>query len=506
MDLPIIILGWAGLGAGCLAFLWFILGNARSWLPRRERPRRCPKCWYDLSHTPGMRCSECGFEARHEKRLHRVRRRWILVPLALAMVSGGWVARGAPHIRERGWVAAVPSTAIILALPLLRIDPVAVSEHLLSSFAIPGGSTTQVPPSYWQDAIVCDFVFHRVMHDRLWKWQELMLESTCDSMQDNPAVYRWERLEYEVMASLRTRAGHVPAWSDPRAEDMRYTVVTRPTWPVGAPIFAVIRAAAASRGDMSYMVEGAPVTSGLAEIEFDGFWGFVCGGVGHWPRPEIWTDDLTPLGRIDSPCRNPKMELIAFEEQSATGCWFVRRFVEFDREIVELPFQVEGGADDILLPRASPEFENALRDGAQCAISRLYGSVDDSWGFRFGVLESEMTEIMRPLQGAPFAFRVSILHEGDVVARGEAWFAASTDREYTREYVIPLEVLNQKAIRSQVGEADPSLTVSIEGHPYVALRNFSAHSYWSGEVTLPIVEVSDQVHEWSDDQLRWMTE
>ena len=38
--------------------------------------RRCPQCWYDLSHTPGMTCGECGRVARSERDLGRYRRRW----------------------------------------------------------------------------------------------------------------------------------------------------------------------------------------------------------------------------------------------------------------------------------------------------------------------------------------------------------------------------------------------------------------------------------------------
>src|SRR5262245_16943278 len=38
--------------------------------PSRGR-RRCPACWYDMSGTDGMTCSECGRVAREEREFFR---------------------------------------------------------------------------------------------------------------------------------------------------------------------------------------------------------------------------------------------------------------------------------------------------------------------------------------------------------------------------------------------------------------------------------------------------
>ncbi len=71
----------AALALGLIA--WCIAGD------RARGRRRCPKCWHDLSATPGLTCSECGFRARAESDLMRTRRR---IRLAAALSLGLFVA------------------------------------------------------------------------------------------------------------------------------------------------------------------------------------------------------------------------------------------------------------------------------------------------------------------------------------------------------------------------------------------------------------------------------
>ena len=57
--------------AGVLAFVAVGVG-AVWWALFRDKARgrrRCPRCWHDLSATPGMTCGECGFAAQADRML-----------------------------------------------------------------------------------------------------------------------------------------------------------------------------------------------------------------------------------------------------------------------------------------------------------------------------------------------------------------------------------------------------------------------------------------------------
>lgn len=97
----------------CLAVTWWgLYGDPGRW------KRRCPRCWYDLSHSSGMKCPECGHTARNEKHLYRTRRRWLpaLVSAFLAALGATWTIEQA---QQRGWVSLLPTRAIVLALPFV---------------------------------------------------------------------------------------------------------------------------------------------------------------------------------------------------------------------------------------------------------------------------------------------------------------------------------------------------------------------------------------------------
>lgn len=110
--------GSAMIAAGGLALLgWALFAD-------RSRGRlRCPRCWYDLGGTPvaedGTRtCPECGCCGLSEHRLHRTRRRWRIVPIALLVLLAADQFRRVTALREHGWVGLVPTTAIIPLAPI----------------------------------------------------------------------------------------------------------------------------------------------------------------------------------------------------------------------------------------------------------------------------------------------------------------------------------------------------------------------------------------------------
>jgi hypothetical protein len=100
----------AGL-CGLALLLWSLFAD------RPRGRRRCPKCWYDLTASPGLTCSECGHVAHHERSLRSIRRRWRWAIAALPLIAGGYLVSVTPRIgatwRWHGWRGAIPTTALL---------------------------------------------------------------------------------------------------------------------------------------------------------------------------------------------------------------------------------------------------------------------------------------------------------------------------------------------------------------------------------------------------------
>jgi hypothetical protein len=136
---------WAALATGTITtgvLLTLALVGDRS----RGR-RRCPKCWYDMSATPGLVCPECGGDARREGRLHLSRRRarWVaasLLPLAAGMlVYGAWLSQ------QSRWAQSVP-TAVLSLASAWSDQSEELSWETLDRFGRPPG--TPNAPAGWE--------------------------------------------------------------------------------------------------------------------------------------------------------------------------------------------------------------------------------------------------------------------------------------------------------------------------------------------------------------------
>jgi hypothetical protein len=107
------LLGWVLGAAGAVLLLWALF-----WDCGRGR-RRCPKCWYDMGGVPGLKCPECGREARGESRLHKTRRHLGWAAGATTMLIAAHLTNSVPDIRARGWWAAAPRVVLLMCMPLL---------------------------------------------------------------------------------------------------------------------------------------------------------------------------------------------------------------------------------------------------------------------------------------------------------------------------------------------------------------------------------------------------
>ena len=101
---------FAALAAAGVGAVWWALFGAK---PRGRR--RCPRCWHDLSGTPGRTCGDCGFTALREGDFARTRRRWTLAVAALLAVVAiaGWAQLS---ILDATWTVHVPD-AVLARLP-----------------------------------------------------------------------------------------------------------------------------------------------------------------------------------------------------------------------------------------------------------------------------------------------------------------------------------------------------------------------------------------------------
>jgi hypothetical protein len=170
------------------------------WRDPGKGTRRCPKCWYDMSATSGLKCSECGREAGSERRLHRRRRRrrWFAVGVLIA--SSSWVPFKWPEyerLRPLGdaWLAFLPKTSLAAGWPLLLRWKTASAAHPSAWWAIP-------------NAIGYLNVSSLIETKRLWAWQEWLKLRSC------AVVFRssTDTQEITTATDLMRFASEHPTW------------------------------------------------------------------------------------------------------------------------------------------------------------------------------------------------------------------------------------------------------------------------------------------------------
>lgn len=112
----LILLGMFLAGAGG----WLAAqGFLSDWLLSRGVRRRCRKCRFDLSQSVGLRCGECGHEARSERELKRarVRWRWVAVGFCVSVLGLGNVLYAA--VESTVWVWLIPRGTLAAYWPLI---------------------------------------------------------------------------------------------------------------------------------------------------------------------------------------------------------------------------------------------------------------------------------------------------------------------------------------------------------------------------------------------------
>lgn len=105
--------GWTLLCVGGVLCVWALF-----WDRARGR-KRCRRCQYDMhaavvDEKGACLCPECGARHTRAKQLLRTRRRWRWAKLGALLMLGAYAWSVAPGVRDRGWVAAVPTWVLVL--------------------------------------------------------------------------------------------------------------------------------------------------------------------------------------------------------------------------------------------------------------------------------------------------------------------------------------------------------------------------------------------------------
>jgi len=469
-------LGWLGVIALYVVMIYIawkgLFGD------KHRGTRRCPKCWHDLSHTPGMTCGECGYTAQSEAQLHRTRRRLGMATAAIliCVIAAGVINE---RLSQRGFMGVLPTKALIWTLPLTVDD---------------SGSATQE-------------LGRRMAADSLSNGEWLMILKRCaegDAWR-SPVDDQWEgtygtlldawRGRFAAGVALANSAGSRQPIDDEsilfqqQVRDILLSIpakveaTTRPTWPVGAAPRVdltlrewgprgcaermrlsaaddpdgeprVVYAAQRARPHVPYSFRAAPVQPGQTSIELE---------VQVERREDPKVDEWTVIGR----------------------------------QRIELPIEV--------IEHAAMEPVHGER--LDEAIQRTFGRGVVKWidgpspvRIRVGVQSTARPEFDDIAIGAI----VEIRRNGVLARRLDLWWMAGVRDDLRYNFEIVYE--NLELLRA-LGTDEAEWTMTARGDHDVALRAGPADRYWAGEVELPFMYTEAQTSSpprpwWTDEQLQ----
>lgn len=461
-------LGWTLAAAGVVLLVWALF-----WDRSRGR-RRCPKCWYSMEGVPGLRCPECGREAKSESGLLRTRRRrWVAV-IAVAIIAAGYPIYKVPRIVAGGWRGAVPSTALIAALPWL--DHETVADMAAANATLPLGKS-----------LYHELIQNRLMEDSLAAWQRrwllahLMhgdrLRPACSEAWDEsfrfPLVWLLQGEPRGFGASLREDEVKPVLISLAKAG-----LHTRDRWPEHTPLYLECRCfdlCLGTRTPRDFVAkaeidQAAELHERLLNVMGSCF-------VADTP----WTDRERMIGVTGGAQNAVRVHLTLTESGGTHG-----PLIDDD---VDLPVQISGSLNDVMHPFRSPEIETLIRERLKPHIVHAQDeqgfwrlAVDlASWSIPDETERHRKAAICKAKQ--TLGVRLELLRAGEMVATGRAWWHGDSFLFPWSQKVL-LDLVDKRPV---VNSPSDEWQLRITGDGEVALRDFASTEYWDGTVTVNAV-------------------
>lgn len=454
-----------------LAVAISIAAYALFWDRARNR-KRCPRCWYDMIAVDGRRCPECGRQAKSGRALKRTRRRWRLTLLCLPLLIGGWILYRRPEIAARGWIAATPTSALILAQDLLE-RPKTQSKDDLSLLRLPDGP------------VLRELVF-RVKQGQVWDWQtEWLIRRSSDFS----LLSLFMRLEAERKYGLDTRTGILlrkrlaTDWLEPG-------VTMRDRWPADIPVWVRIDPDGFVKfGGTDYQLRYVPEVAKPNE----------CTAIlegGRVIRGSRWLPDLDPdttIGTLapgDSSVQF-RVEVSAIDPYARDGIAYP--LTELD---LHVPIRQVRSIDAILTPVQGHAIDSALLHGLHGSISQR----TDTGELKITLRASELLlQRLRVRFNTALGLTATLYHGDTELASASYWTEPHkyrTDPLNPNWVLVSLPVVEHEPTRywgsiersiTRESEVCTHCSIKIRSNPVMALRHFEFDQYWAGEVELRLL-------------------
>ena len=427
---------------------WWSLFNDRA----RGR-RRCPRCWHDLGHTPGMTCGECGLVALHEREFARTRRRWTFAALAILACVG---VAGAAYWRasDQGWASYLPTRVAIALLPFTDDIHTPVFRELS----------------------------RRINRDRLTArhWSVLMSRCAAGDWGARPVSDEWIA-KYGGLVSTRRRL----IANDPELEWDPATIAkllalppqvhlsTRSVWPAGVTPRFQFRMRE-WWPPATYRIQVTPRRAGARTTTF-----YRSGRRLPWSGYSFDLDGTDLSGRsLEVEVEIERERTPVSDEPEASGPASPEWQLVTRRTITLETRRAEPGEPD-LEPVDSTELAQIIGDAFRPGATR-WSSGERPVRFRF----NRQPTNGEALEDTAVGVRVEVLRGEDVARRLDIWWLAGPSTSRTS---VGWEVFSEDLrLLKEMDDDDPAWSMRITGDRNLALRAGDATKYWSGQVTIPL--------------------
>lgn len=476
--LPMVV--WVGVLVVCVLSLY--VAWRAMFGDRGQSKRRCPKCWYDLSYSPGMQCAECGYVARNEIEFQRTRRRPGVAVLAL-VICGILVLAVNDQMNQVGLLRHMPTRVLIWVLPIAGGMDGAVGHELDRR-----ASSRQLGPE---------------------QWLALLERCAAGGWNSRPPSDNWIDDYGGFILNWRDRFINNPKFEAPLKNlPPRLEARTRDRWPEGAPIAVTVRLEDWWPAGMECRVRATPrlvnapgnSASGSAAAanvpgaaDFGRAITFYRAGDVRF-RPSPFTMYLPPLSAgeheivIDFQVDRRRIASLAAPIQSATDS------ESPEEDDPELPWELFGKYSITLKTCAEGTVADLAQPASSAAMDALMAQVFGStvrWTgggrspVRFGI--NAPATFTTEFDDTGVGVSVELERDGVVARRLNLWWIGGGNiLDSKRNYGFEINYENLELLRRLNPDDNATWQLRVRSDPLLALRAGAIKQYWKGEFTVPI--------------------